>query len=87
MDIIVRKPTKEEKELYSNYPTWGCEVSEFDWSYSDRETCILIQGEVKVIYGNGKSVNFCAGDFVEFPKGLSCRWIVTKSVKKHYNFG
>ena len=86
MQIIVRKPTEEERAAFSNKPTWGCEVSEFDWYYDDREQCILIDGEVTVDY-NGTSVSFGAGDFVEFPAGLSCVWKVTKPVKKHYQFG
>jgi hypothetical protein len=26
------------------------------------------------------------GDFVTFPKGLSCIWDIKEPVKKHYNF-
>jgi len=86
MQIIVRKPTEEEKTTFFKKPTWGCEVSEFDWYYDDREQCILTEGEVTVEY-NGTSVSFGAGDFVEFPQGLSCVWKVTKPVRKHYQFG
>jgi len=86
MQIKVRKPTEEEKKEFFKKPTWGCEVSEFDWYYDDREQCILTEGEVTVEY-NGTSVSFGAGDFVEFPKGLSCVWKVTKPVRKHYQFG
>ena len=86
MQVIVRKPTEAEIDEFSKKPTWGCEVSEFDWSYNDREQCLLIEGEVTVEY-NGISKSFGAGDFVEFPKGLSCVWKVTKPVKKHYQFG
>jgi uncharacterized cupin superfamily protein len=86
MDIIVRKPTEQEINDMSANPTWGCDVSEFNWHYDDRETCILLEGEVTVEY-EGRSVSFGTGDFVEFPKGLSCVWKVTKPVKKHYEFG
>ncbi|MCL2847322.1 MAG: cupin domain-containing protein [Firmicutes bacterium] len=86
MEIIVRKATEEEKELYSKYSTWNCKVSEFNWTYNDRETCVLLEGEVRVAYGDSQSVTFADGDFVDFPKGLSCRWFVTKPVKKHYCF-
>jgi len=85
MDIIVKKPTEDEKtKMYAN-PTWGCGVSEFDWHYDSQETCLLLEGEVTVEYGD-KSVSFCTGDYVVFPKGLSCVWKVTKPVKKHYEF-
>ena len=86
MQIIVRKPTEAEIADFYKKPTWGCEVSQFDWYYDDREQCILTEGEVTVEY-NGTSVIFGAGDFVEFPRGLSCVWKVTKPVKKHYQFG
>ena len=68
-----------------NNPTWGCEVSEFNWHYDDEEICWLTEGEVTVTYDGG-SVSFGAGDYVEFPKGLSCVWNVTKPVMKHYEF-
>jgi hypothetical protein len=85
MEIIVRKPTEEELAEFRRKPTWGCGVSEFDWHYDSRETCILTEGEVTVEYG-GRSVSFGAGDYVVFPKGLSCVWKVTKPVQKHYLF-
>jgi len=85
MTITVRKPTEAEKVEMQSNPTWGCEVSEFDWYYSSEETCLLIKGEVTVTYDGG-SVSFCAGDYVTFPKGLSCVWKVTKPVKKYYIF-
>jgi len=85
MEIIVRKPTEKEIAEFSKKPTWGCEVSEFDWHYDSQETCILLEGEVMVEYG-GKSASFGAGDLVVFPQGLSCVWKVTKPVRKHYEF-
>jgi len=86
MQINVRKPTDAEIAAFSKKPTWGCEVSEFDWYYDECEACILTEGEVVVEY-NGGSVSFGAGDYVEFPAGLSCVWKVTKPVRKHYQFG
>jgi len=86
MQILVRKPTEAEVEAFSRKPTWGCEVSEFNWHYDEREQCILTEGEVTVEFDGG-SVSFGAGDFVEFPAGLSCVWKVTKPVRKHYKFG
>ena len=86
MQITVRKPTEAEIAEYRLKPTWGCEVSEFDWYYDSRERCILLEGEVTVEFDGG-SVSFGAGDFVEFPQGLSCVWKVSKPVRKHYVFG
>ena len=85
MNITVRKPTEAEKIEMSTKSVWGCEVSEFDWFYDSEEECLLIEGEVTVTY-EGTSVSFGAGDYVVFPKGLSCVWKVSKPVKKYYIF-
>ena len=85
MQITVRKPTEQELAEFRTKPTWGCGISEFDWHYDSKETCILTEGEVTVEYEGG-SASFGAGDLVIFPKGLSCVWKVTKPVQKHYEF-
>ena len=85
MEIIIKEPTEAEKNNMRTKPVWECEVSEFDWYYDSSETCLIIEGEVTVKYDGG-SVSFGAGDYVTFPKGLSCVWKVTKPVKKHYVF-
>ena len=85
MKITVKKATETEKKEMSTKPIWECGVSEFDWHYDSEETCLLLEGEVTVSYGD-ESVSFGAGDYVVFPKGLSCVWKVTKPVKKHYIF-
>jgi len=85
MDITVKKPSEAEKSDMASKPVWSCGVSEFDWHYDSEERCLIIEGEVAVEY-NGKSASFGAGDYVVFPKGLSCVWKVTKPVKKHYIF-
>ena len=85
MEISVRKPTESEKAVMLKNPTWGCSVSVFDWYYDSEETCLLVEGEVTVVYGD-KSVRFGPGDYVTFPRGLACVWHVTKPVKKHYIF-
>ena len=69
-----------------SWPIWSCEISEFDWEYSDRESCLLLEGEVEV-KSDVETVRFGAGDFVVFPKGLQCRWRVIRPVRKHYSLG
>jgi hypothetical protein len=86
MDIIVKKADDADKERMRSKPVWGCGISEFDWHYDSKETCLVTEGEVEVLY-NGNSVQITAGDYVVFPKGLSCVWKVSKAVKKHYEFG
>ena len=85
MDIKVKKASETEKKEMASKPVWECGVSEFDWYYDSEETCLLIEGEVTVSYGE-KSVSFGVGDMVVFPNGLSCVWKVVKPVKKHYFF-
>ena len=86
MEVTVRKATAEDIADMKSRSTWGCGISTFDWFYDSEERCLILEGEVTVEYGNGKSVNFGAGDFVIFPKGLACIWKVSKAVKKHYVF-
>ena len=32
-----------------NLLIWTCEASSFEWIYNDKETCLLLEGEVSVI--------------------------------------
>jgi len=69
-----------------NWPIWECEVSEFPWTYSERESCYILKGEIEVTT-DVETVSIQPGDFVVFPQGLNCRWNVKAPVRKHYNFG
>ena len=70
---------------YSSWPVWSCEVSAFDWEYSDEEHCFVIEGEVTVI-GPENTVRIVPGDYVVFPKGMKCSWDVHKPIRKYYTF-
>jgi len=87
-DVKVSKPSPEEIRKCEAWPTWSCDVSEFDWDYGQTETCLIIEGEVTVSDrpDSGDSVTFGPGDLVTFPVGLECVWKVTAPVRKHYNF-
>ena len=88
MNIKITKLNNKEIEdrgIFS-WPIWTCEISEFDWEYSERESCLLLEGEVEVS-GDFEAVQFGVGDYVVFPRGLKCRWKVIKPVRKHYSFG
>jgi hypothetical protein len=88
MNIEIKKPDQKvlKKEGVFSWPVWEKEVSRFDWSYDSVEECYLLEGKVVVETDDGKTVEFGKGDFVTFPKGLSCTWDVKSPVKKHYNF-
>lgn len=87
--MVKKKPTEEvlKKLKVKSWGIWSKEVSEFDWSYDDTETCYILEGEVEVTAEDGEKIEFTKGDLVQFPKGLKCIWNVKKPVRKYYNFG
>ena len=85
IEIIKLSGSKITEKNILQWPIWTCEVSEFDWEYSDEEACLLLEGEVEVS-SEFETVRFSAGDYVVFPKGLKCRWKVARPVRKHYSF-
>jgi uncharacterized cupin superfamily protein len=85
MEIIVRKPTKEEIEQMKKEPIWKKEPEEFDWEYDATEICLIIEGSAIIEY-ELKEITIQEGDLVIFPKGLKCLWKVKNSFKKHYKF-
>ncbi len=87
-DIVVRKPSEEEAVECKNWPVWSCQESEFDWDYTQSETCLILEGRVAISDrpAGDESVTFGPGDLVTLPIGLKCVWKVTQAVKKHYSF-
>ncbi|MDB4444588.1 cupin domain-containing protein, partial [bacterium] len=83
MKIEIKKPKKEdmEKEGVMSWPIWEKEVSRFDWFYDSIEECYLLEGQVVVETEDGETVEFGKGDFVTFPKGLTCIWDIKVPVK------
>lgn len=80
-------PALLQKLGVSGWPIWSCGISTFPWSYDERETCLLLEGDVTVTPDNGEPVRFGAGDLVVFAQGLDCTWQVHAPVRKHYRFG
>lgn len=89
MKIKVEKPTDKviEEKGITNWPIWTKEVSEFPWFYDEKESCLILEGQVFVTPEGGEPVEINAGDYVEFPQGMKCVWKITKDIRKHYNFG
>lgn len=87
MQVEVRKPTEKEIKMVETWPTWEKEVSEFPWSYADKETCLILKGKAEVEGKDGEKATFGAGDFVIFPHGLECTWKILESIEKKYKFG
>ena len=88
MQIRIEKLAQEEieKRGISSWPIWEKEVSRFDWHYDNIEECLILEGKVTVETEGGEKVEFGKGDFVTFPKDLSCVWDIKEPVRKHYNF-
>jgi uncharacterized cupin superfamily protein len=87
-DIKIEKLDKAnvEKRGINKWPIWTKEVSRFDWHYDSVEECYILDGSVTIETKDGNIVSFGKGDFVTFPKGLSCTWDIKKPVRKYYNF-
>lgn len=85
---IIRPDEQQKKKLgLDAWPIWEKEVSTFDWSYGEQETCYILGGTAKVSPEEGNPVEFGAGDLVVFPKGMNCVWDITSSIRKHYKMG
>ena len=87
-ECTVRKPTSAEKQTCRQWPIWSCDVSEFEWEYTQTEKCLILEGRVTVtdLPDTGSAVSFGPGDYVVFPNGLKCVWKVENPVRKHYDF-
>ncbi len=89
MQIRIERPSEEELKKINVYswPIWTKEISKFDWYYDTDEFCLIIEGRVFVETPDGNRVEIKAGDFVTFPKGLSCKWEIVEPIKKYYRMG
>ncbi|MCK4338396.1 MAG: cupin domain-containing protein [Candidatus Cloacimonetes bacterium] len=88
MKITIENLSKEELEnrgIFS-WSIWEKEISRFDWSYDTIEQCYILEGKVIIETEDGEKVEIGKGNFVTFPKGLSCVWDIKEPIRKHYNF-
>jgi len=86
--VHISRPDEAEQERLgvTEWGEWGCSRSSFPWEYEEKETCLIIEGEVDVVTDHG-TYHLTPGDLVVFPKGLACTWQVKKNVRKYYRFG
>lgn len=86
--VVNDAPSEDEISLARSWPTWGCDASEFPWTYGAAETCLVIEGEARVVPDDERlaPVELKPGVMATFPAGMSCTWIVTKAIRKHYSF-
>lgn len=87
--IIVETPDADRLDRLgvARWPVWEKEVSEFPWSYADRETSYFMEGHVIVTPEGGDPVEILPGNLVFFPAGLVCTWKVLAPLRKRYRFG
>ena len=88
-DIEIKKEMTPERirELgIDSWPVWEKEVSVFPWTYDTDEVCYVLEGKVIVTPDGGTPVEITKGDYVKFPKGMSCKWEVKEKIRKHYDF-
>ena len=90
---IQKLSVEQKKELdipetlqdHGRWLVWECEPSVFDWHYDQTEQAYVFEGRVTV-KTDKETVLIAPGDFVTFPKGLSCRWEISDKVRKVYTF-
>ncbi len=70
-----------------DWPIWESEVKVFDWTYDEKETCFILEGEVVVTPEGGEPVTLKRNDLVTFDAGLRCVWDVRAPIRKHYRMG
>jgi uncharacterized cupin superfamily protein len=67
------------------WPVWEKEISRFSCVYEEEELCYFLEGIVVVETAEG-AITIVKGDYITFPKGLSCVWDIKEPVRKHYLF-
>ncbi|PKP45641.1 MAG: cupin [Bacteroidetes bacterium HGW-Bacteroidetes-11] len=67
------------------WPIWEKEISRFSYVYEEEELCYFLEGIV-VVETEQVAITIRKGDYITFPKGLSCVWDIKEPVRKHYLF-
>ena len=79
-----RVPYQPYTQIFSK---WTCEPNTFPWTYTEKETSLILEGNVTVTPDRGKPISFGVGDLVVFSERIPCTWYVHKAVRKHYRIG
>lgn len=86
--LLERNPSPAKLDVIGVYdwPIWRKEASTFTWTYDRQERCYILRGRFTVTPDGGKPQEFKRGDFITFPKGMSCTWAISEDVEKHYDY-
>lgn len=76
-----------EQRRVKHWPIWEKGESVFPWFYEFEENCYILEGEAVIMASGCEPFTIKAGDLVTFPEGLTCRWEITKPLRKHYQLG
>jgi len=81
---IEHDPSPMKLEIIGVYdwPIWTKEVSRFPWTYDQKESCYILEGEVIVTPDGGEPVKIVENDYVTFPAGMTCTWEVLSPVNR-----
>lgn len=74
----------QSPDLKVTQGVWDCTAGKFTWNYTWDEFVFVLEGEATVVDEGGESRTFKAGDFANFPAGLSATWNVPEYIKKTF---
>ncbi len=80
-------PAKLDVLFVEDWPIWSKDITEFEWTYEQKETCYIVEGKAIITTEDGESLTIESGDMVFFPQGLKCVWKIIEPVEKHYKLG
>jgi uncharacterized cupin superfamily protein len=83
--IVKMTNAEAEGKGIGSWGFWEKEPSEFEWAYTDEEHCYIIEGRAEIRTEDG-TVEIEKGDYVVFPRGLKCTWVVREGLRKRYRF-
>lgn len=80
-------PVKLDVLFVEDWPVWSKDITEFEWTYEQKETCYIVEGKAIITTEDGENLTIESGDMVFFPQGLKCVWKIIEPVEKHYKLG
>jgi uncharacterized cupin superfamily protein len=81
-------PGSEMHELVRDEPVWAgmTRISSapepMTWTPEQRETLIVLEGSVRIAFGDGSDMELGVGDMASIPAGLTTTWHVTTPFKE-----
>ena len=70
---------------WSGWGIWEKEPSKFDWAYTEEERSYIIDRMAEIRADEG-TVEIEKRDYVVFPMGLKCTWVVKEGIRKYCDF-